>query len=140
MDFQTIQSMPWKYVLPSQSLNAYQTTTQENHVRWSQSPDSHIFSVDLPGVRKEEIKVEIEDSIYLIIRAEATERSQDQPVKSFNRKFRLPESIDMIGISAGYEDGVLKVTVPKMIMTRRRSFFIEPCDVPESVQLLARAA
>lgn len=90
-------------------------------------------------MRKEEIKVEIEDSIYLIIRTEATERSPDPPAKSFKRKFRLPESIDLIGISAGYEDGVLTVIVPKMIMTRR-SFFIDPSDVPDSVQLLARAA
>ncbi|CAH8275803.1 unnamed protein product [Arabidopsis lyrata] len=131
MDFQTVQVMPWEYVLSSQALSGY----QENHVRWSQSPDSHTFSVDLPGFRKEEIKVEIEDSIYLIIRTEATR--PDQPVKSFKRKFRLPESIDMIGISAGYEDGVLTVIVPKRITTRR---FIEPSDVPESLQLLARAA
>ncbi|XP_010448983.1 PREDICTED: 15.4 kDa class V heat shock protein [Camelina sativa] len=133
MDFQTVQVMPWEYVLSSQSFNSY----QENHVRWSQSPDSHTFSVDLPGLRKEEIKVEIEDSIYLIIRTEATAGSPDPPVKSFKRKFRLPESIDMIGISAGYEDGVLTVVVPKRIMTRR---FIDPSDVPETLQLLARAA
>uniref|UniRef100_A0A1J3F8R7 15.4 kDa class V heat shock protein n=2 Tax=Noccaea caerulescens TaxID=107243 RepID=A0A1J3F8R7_NOCCA len=138
MDFQTIESMPWEYVISSQSLNSYQLS-QENQVRWSQSPDSHIFSVDLPGLRKEEIKVEIEDSIYLIIRTEATERSPDPPVMSFKRKFRLPESIDITGISAGYEDGVLTVIVPKMIV-RRRSFFIEPSDVPESLQVLARAA
>lgn len=90
-------------------------------------------------MRKEEIKVEVEDSIYLIIRTEATERSSDPPVMSFKRKFRLPESIDITGISAGYEDGVLTVIVPKMIV-RRRSFFIEPSDVPESLQVLARAA
>lgn len=84
-------------------------------------------------MRKEEIKVEIEDSIYLIIRTETTERP------SFKRKFRLPDSIDITGISAGYEDGVLTVIVPKMVL-RRRSFFIEPSDVPESLQVLARAA
>ncbi|XP_010434114.1 PREDICTED: 15.4 kDa class V heat shock protein-like [Camelina sativa] len=133
MDFQRVQVMPWEYVLSSQSFNSY----QENHVRWSQSPDSHTFSVDLPGLRKEEIKVEIEDSIYLIIRTEATAGSPDPPLKSFKRKFRLPESIDMIGISAGYEDGVLTVVVPKRITTRR---FIDPSDVPETLQLLARAA
>ncbi|VVB12151.1 unnamed protein product [Arabis nemorensis] len=132
MDIQTIQPTPWEYVLSSQSPNDYQIS-QENHIRWSQSPDSHIFSVDLPGLRKEEIKVEIEDSIYLIIRTETTERP------SFKRKFRLPDSIDITGISAGYEDGVLTVIVPKMAL-RRRSFFIEPSDVPESLQVLARAA
>ncbi|KFK28770.1 hypothetical protein AALP_AA7G044500 [Arabis alpina] len=132
MDFQTIEATPWEYVLSSQSLNGYQIS-QENHIRWSQSPDSHIFSVDLPGLRKEEIKVEIEDSIYLIIRTETTVRP------SFKRKFRLPDSVDITGISAGYEDGVLTVVVPKMVL-RRRSFFIEPSDVSESLQVLARAA
>lgn len=58
---------------------------------------------------------------------------------SFKRKFRLPESIDITGISAGYEDGVLTVVVPKMVL-RRRSFFIDPSDVLESLQVLARAA
>lgn len=39
---------PWEYLLSSRALNGYQVT-QENHIRWSQTPDSHIFSVDLPG-------------------------------------------------------------------------------------------
>lgn len=98
-----------------------------------------LFFNYLSGLRKEEIKVEIEDSIYLIIRTETTERSPEPPVRSFKRKFRLPESIDITGISAGYEDGVLTVTVPKVVL-RRRSFFIDPSDVPESLQVLARAA
>ncbi|CAF2070425.1 hypothetical protein Bca4012_087639 [Brassica carinata] len=138
MDFQRIQLTPWEYLLSSRALNGYQVS-QENHIRWSQTPDSHIFSVDLPGLRKEEIKVEIEDSIYLIIRTETTDRSPVPTVRSFKRKFRLPESIDITGISAGYEDGVLTVSVPKVVL-RRRSFFIDPSDVPESLQVLARAA
>ncbi|KAF8096933.1 hypothetical protein N665_0298s0004 [Sinapis alba] len=136
MDYERIQLTPWEYVVTSRALNGYQVS-QENHIRWSQTPDSHIFSVDLPGLRKEEIKVEVEDSIYLIIRTETiVDRS---PVRSFKRKFRLPGSIDITGISAGYEDGVLTVIVPKVVL-RRRSFFIDPSDVPESLQVLARAA
>lgn len=88
-------------------------------------------------MRKEHIKVEIEDSIYLVIRTETTEIRSS--VRSFKRKFRLPDSIDMIGISATYENGVLIVIVPKRVL-RRRSFFIDPSDVPESLHVLARAA
>ncbi|CAF2237555.1 hypothetical protein BRARA_H01093 [Brassica rapa] len=135
MDSQTIQPTLWECVQSSQSLSDNQTP-QQNRIRWSQSPDSHTFSVDLPGLRKEDIKVEIEDSIYLIIRTKTTEIS---PVRSLKRKFRLPESIDMIGITANYEDGVLTVIVPKRVL-RRRSFFIDPSDVPQSLHVLARAA
>ncbi|PKI61014.1 15.4 kDa class V heat shock protein [Punica granatum] len=109
----------------------------QNYVHWTQTPDCHIYSADLPGVRKEEIKVEVEDSRYLVIRTEAVEES-NEPARSFTRKFRLPTMVDIDGISAGYEDGVLTVRVPRSIT--RRGFFIDPADVLEAGEGLARAA
>ena len=87
----------------------------------------------MAGVRKEEIKVELEDSRYLIIRTEAVYESVE-PAKRFMRKFRLPVRVDLDGISAGYEDGVLTVTVP------RRRFFIDPADLPENLHITATAS
>ncbi|PON84059.1 Small heat shock protein HSP [Trema orientale] len=125
-----------QYLIPSHLLFPY-NFLPENYVHWSETPDSHIFSADLPGVRKEEIKVEVEDSRYLIIRTEAIDEST-QPARTFMRKFRLPGRVDIDGISAGYEDGVLTVTVPRSF--RRRGFYIDPADVPERLETLARAA
>lgn len=86
-------------------------------------------------MRKEEIKVEVEDARYLIIRAEA----EAELHRSFRRKFRLPERVDVDGISAEYVDGVLTVKVPRSYV--RRGFFIEPDDRPHhGGNLLARAA
>ncbi|XP_042757798.1 15.4 kDa class V heat shock protein isoform X2 [Lactuca sativa] len=114
----------------------------ENYVRWDrwdETPESHIYSADIPGVRKEDIRVEIEDSKYLIIR---TESADDMMImagrRSFLKKFRLPETIDVNGISAGYENGVLTITVPRSFV--RREFYIEPGDLHEQVEVLARAA
>uniref|UniRef100_A0A2N9F053 SHSP domain-containing protein n=1 Tax=Fagus sylvatica TaxID=28930 RepID=A0A2N9F053_FAGSY len=125
----------WQYLYPSHLLFPYHFTP-ENYVHWTQTPESHMFSADLPGVRKEEIKVEVEDSRYLIIRTEAIEESS-VPAKSFMRKFRLPGRVDIDGISAGYENGVLTVTVPRSF--RRRGFSIELADQPEQLEV-ARAA
>lgn len=85
-------------------------------------------------MRKEEIKVEVEDSIYLIIRTEAIDEST-KPAKDFMRKFRLPGLVDIDGISAGYEDGVLRVTVPRSY-TRRGLI----TAMPERLEVTARVA
>lgn len=88
------------------------------------------------GVRKEELRVEVEDSRYLIIRTQAVDESTE-PARKFERKFRLPGRVDLDGISAGYEDGVLTITVPRSLS---RGFYIDPSDVPENLEVLARAA
>lgn len=96
------------------------------------------FLNDIVGVKKEDIRVEVEDSKYLIIRTEGENETTEEPVRCFMKKFRLPVMIDVNGISAGYEDGVLTVTVPRF--SAGRGFYIEPADVSEQLGVLARAA
>ncbi|XVF26021.1 hypothetical protein REPUB_Repub13aG0264100 [Reevesia pubescens] len=134
--FPSYQISPWQYLLTSPALFSNQLIP-ENYVHWIETPESDVYSADLPGVRKEEIKVEVEDSRYLIIRTEAMDKST-KPARNFMRKFRLPGMIDIDGVSAGYEDGVLTVTVPRSF--RRSGFYIDPADVPERLEVLARAA
>lgn len=131
----------YQYVFPSHLVYPYHLNP-ENYVHWTETPECHIFSADLPGVRKEEINVEVEDSIYLIIRTQIlddddADGSSTETSRTFWRKFRLPGRVDIERISAGYEDGVLTITVPRSL---RRSFFIEPADMPERLDVLARAA
>ncbi|KAF2304978.1 hypothetical protein GH714_000843 [Hevea brasiliensis] len=88
MEFPMNQPFPWHYLLASPALFSY-PLIPENYVHWAQTPDSHVYSADFPGVRKEEIKVEIEDSMFLIIRTEAI-AELTKTVENFMRKFRLP--------------------------------------------------
>ncbi|CAN6175583.1 unnamed protein product [Urochloa humidicola] len=122
--------LPWQWqwrlfsLLSSPAaLQQQQPRRPANHVSWEETAAAHLFSASLPGVRKEEIKVEVEDARYLVIRTElmdsaaAGEEGDDGAVggrRGFDRKFRLPGMVDVDGISAEYAHGVLTVTVPRM--------------------------
>jgi len=80
------------------------------------------IEVDLPGVSKENINVQIEDNSLVI----SGERKTNDEVKeknyykvesnfgSFSRSFSLPEEADVENIHAESKDGVLEVIVPKL--------------------------
>ncbi|KAI3855783.1 hypothetical protein MKX03_033463 [Papaver bracteatum] len=137
MEF-TFHQSPWAPLfLNAPFLFPSSLFTPDNYVHWTQTLEYHIYTANLPGVRKEEIKVEVEDSKYLIIRTEEI-NEETKPAVSFLRKFRLRGMIDIGSISAGYEDGVLTVIVPRT--SARRLLHIHLFDLPGRHEILAPAA
>ncbi|KAK4777239.1 hypothetical protein SAY86_005927 [Trapa natans] len=91
-------------------------------VDWKETPTAHVFKADVPGLKKEEMKVEIEDDRVLQISgersAEKEERTDtwhrvERSSGRFVRRFRLPENAKVEQVKAAMENGVLTVTVPK---------------------------
>uniref|UniRef100_A0A0E0EC30 SHSP domain-containing protein n=1 Tax=Oryza meridionalis TaxID=40149 RepID=A0A0E0EC30_9ORYZ len=113
---------PWQWhqwrllgLLSSSSPSPAAAAQRSSHVNWEETAAAHLYSASLPGVRKEEIRVEVEDAMYLVIRTELDDGGDgDGGRRSFARKFRLPAMVDADGISAEYTHGVLRVTVPRL--------------------------
>lgn len=85
-----------------------------------QSTDNIVAVVELPGMRKEDIEISLQDGTLIISgeRKEATAPESDTTrTERFTGKFRrsvtLPTRIDANKVSANYKDGVLTVTLPK---------------------------
>jgi len=89
---------------------------------------------DLPGVTKEEIQVEFDNSI-LSISVEAKEKKESKEgekvwrmERSFSKKsrsFKFDSQIDDAAISAKYENGVLTLTLPKRVADQKTKIEIK---------------
>uniref|UniRef100_A0ACD5WXE9 Uncharacterized protein n=1 Tax=Avena sativa TaxID=4498 RepID=A0ACD5WXE9_AVESA len=91
-------------------------------IDWKETPEAHVFKADVPELKKEEVKVEVEDGNVLQISGERNKEQEDKTDMwhrverssgKFLRRFRLPENARAEQIKASMEDGVLTVTVPK---------------------------
>ena len=83
--------------------------------------NNYILKFDLPGVVKDQVKVEV-DKDQLTIQAERKEEKKSETKRkylsemyygSYTRSFTLPGPVDEKKVDAKFENGVLTITVPK---------------------------
>lgn len=108
---------------PARSIARDAHAMARTNVDWKETPTEHVFKADLPGLKKEEVVVQVEDHRTLSI---SGQRKKEEVHKTdtwhrverssgkFMRKFRSPENANLDRITAKVEDGVLMVVVPKM--------------------------
>jgi HSP20 family protein len=90
-------------------------------------------SVELPGLDKDDIKVSIEDDVLTVTGEKKQETTEDgknfkkveRSYGYFKRSVKLPSSVDPGKVRAGYKDGILKVTMPKLESKKPKEIAIQ---------------
>ena len=98
---------------------------------------NYVVTADLPGMRKEDIQVEIDGARVTITAEPRAPRAQAEPrdgervlyserrVGKAVRSFELGAEIDQAAASARYADGVLVLTLPKKVVESRKLLAIQ---------------
>ena len=80
-----------------------------------------VLKADLPGVRPEDVDVEIDENVLTVRGHRAADHETDperfyrieRPTGSFERSIALPQGVRSDNVEAAFEDGILTVRVPK---------------------------
>lgn len=86
-----------------------------------ENPEAFMLEIAAPGMKKDDFKINLENNILTIsVEMEDAQKEEGKNYTrkefyygSFSRSFTLPKTIDMEQIKADYENGILKINLPK---------------------------
>ena len=107
--------------------NGGRASTQPNISKWYpavdvlESKDAYVIRAELPGMKREDIRVEVKDGTLVLSGERKSAKPADgveyrhveRVAAKFWRSFSLPETVKQDGIEATYKDGILEIRVPK---------------------------
>jgi HSP20 family protein len=87
----------------------------------TETDDHLVLRADLPGLDKDDVKVEVKDGVLTVSgerKAEQEERTDgfyrvERAFGGFSRSMSLPEHVDAEKVTADFDKGVLEVRIPK---------------------------
>ncbi|MBO6562913.1 MAG: Hsp20/alpha crystallin family protein [Nisaea sp.] len=88
----------------------------------SVKPDYYEIAIELPGVKEDDISVELHDSTLTVLGEKRSTREEkdrnyffsERQYGSYRRVFRLPPDADANKVTAHHENGVLTVMIAKL--------------------------
>lgn len=103
-------------------LTTTSTRAQVPSVNISETDTAFEVALAAPGKTRKDFNVELDDHV-LTISSESTHKDESKTAQytrrefaydSFQRSFRLPDTVDTTGIKAKYDNGILHISLPKL--------------------------
>ncbi|AEA34049.1 Hsp20/alpha crystallin family protein [Hippea maritima] len=119
-------------LLPSSS-QGRDTTDWMPAVDIYETKDSINIEVEAPGMKEDDIKINLENNTLTIYGERKFEKKEEgknyyrmeRSYGSFSRSFLLPDNVNVDAIKAKYKDGVLTITLPKKPESKPKEIPIE---------------
>lgn len=105
-----------------------------NRLDVTEHDDRYTMTVETPGVKKEDLKIHVNEDNRLVITGESKRhvaheegqsRVEERSYGSFNRSLQLPRNADGESVKAQYEDGILRIDLPKKVKQKDEQRFID---------------
>ncbi|MCP4551277.1 MAG: Hsp20/alpha crystallin family protein [Bacteroidetes bacterium] len=101
--------------------NEYQSTNcRKPATNIVENEDNFELNLAVPGLEKEDIKIDLEDNLLTISAEKEAENKEvnysrkEFTYNAFSRSFKLPKTVETEKIKADYINGVLNIKLPKM--------------------------
>ena len=102
-------------------------------VNISENEKSYEISAEIPGVSKDNIKVDLKDNKLTIKGEKKAERKEEKDnyirversYGNFERSFYLNDDVDVTKLNASFKDGVLNVSLPKKEEAQPKEISVE---------------
>lgn len=99
----------------------------------SETDKEYLIKADLPEVKKEDVKIMVDDNMITISgeRKHEKEHKEENEIRvesfygTFSRSFELPGNIDANAIRAESKDGVLRIHIPKTESKKAKTIQVE---------------
>lgn len=94
-------------------------------VKYREDEEKFQFEISLPGYTKDEIELHLDDSTMLVEASIDQEKTESSFLKqSFRKSFALPPISDQAKIGARLKNGILEISVPKMVLPKPKKIKI----------------